>query len=220
MSALEQTAAAEDRSDPIAVIERQRLLVIVRRAHPEDWIPAALEAGGVRVVEISLAADGAVEAISRWRVGFERLVIGAGTILTPAHAAAAAEAGASFLVSPGLHPGVGDQARRAGVPYIPGALTPTEVHACMASGAPLVKLFPAARLGPGYVRDLRGPFPDLRLMPTGGVDESNARLFLDAGAAAVAVGGGLLASGATPDAVEAAARRLTALISEPDKGSS
>jgi 2-dehydro-3-deoxyphosphogluconate aldolase / (4S)-4-hydroxy-2-oxoglutarate aldolase len=199
--------------DAIAAIERFRLVAIVRLAEPGDAVVEALEAGGVRVMEISLVSSGALAAISRWRERFAHLVIGAGTVLTRADAARATTAGASFLISPGRHPEVSAHAEEAGVPYIPGALTPTEVHACASSGARLVKLFPASRLGSGYVRDLLGPFPGLRLVPTGGIEESNAREFLDAGAAAVAIGSSLVSESATPTAIQSAAARLTALTS-------
>jgi 2-dehydro-3-deoxyphosphogluconate aldolase/(4S)-4-hydroxy-2-oxoglutarate aldolase len=198
--------------DAVAAIERSRLIVIVRLAEADDEVARALVDGGVGVVEISLVSGGALAAIARWRERFPTLVIGAGTVLTGADAAGAIEAGASFLISPGWHADVDDHARSAGVPYIPGALTPTEVHACASAGAQLIKLFPAARLGSGYVRDLLGPFPDIRLLPTGGVDASNALEYLGAGAVAVAVGSSLVNDAATPAAIRVAAAHLTDLL--------
>ena len=129
----------------------------------------------------------------------------------------AVTAGAQFLISPGLEPGVGAVARSAGIPYIPGALTPTEVRSCLAEGATLVKLFPAAPLGAGYVSQLLGPFPKLRLVPTGGIDASNASAFLHAGAAAVAIGASLVGRDSTYDSVHAAARRLVSAIAAKER---
>jgi len=127
-----------------------------------------------------------------------------------ADAEAAVAAGASFLVSPHLAFEVTEWAHEHDVLHVPGAFTPTELAAALDAGAELVKLFPAGRPGPGYVRDLLAPFPSARLVPTGGVDEGNAREFLDAGAVAVAVGGAL---GANGQASEQRARRFMELTS-------
>jgi len=127
-------------------------------------------------------------------------------------------AGAAFLVAPGYDRDVAAAAREAGVPYIPGALTPTEVQRCLADGAELVKLFPAGALGAAYVRDLLGPFPALRLMPTGGVSAENAAAFLEAGAAAVAVGSSLVNARSTYESVRSQASHLTSAIRATDKG--
>ena len=115
-----------------------------------------------------------------------------------------------------------EKARELGILQIPGAFSPTEVAAAISGGAPLVKLFPASTLGPGYVRDLLAPFPDARLVPTGGVDERNAREFLDAGAAALAVGSSLVSpADDRPDGnIAARGRRFRELISTHERGGS
>lgn len=205
------------------VIRRARLISIVR-LESEAAIAAAAEAlatAGVRVLEVSLAVSGALTALRRLRDALgERLTLGAGTVLTAHDAAAAVDAGARFLVSPNLDRQVIDEARRLEVLHIPGALTPTEVVNASATGARLIKLFPASRLGPGYVKDLLAPLPDLELVPTGGVDRSNAAEFLEAGATALAVGGALVNERrlATPGALEQEAKAYIQLIAATEGG--
>jgi 2-dehydro-3-deoxyphosphogluconate aldolase/(4S)-4-hydroxy-2-oxoglutarate aldolase len=197
-------------------IEEERLLVIVRRDQPEDWIAEALVEAGVGVVEISLVSDGATAAVRRWAERFApRLLVGAGTVLTADDAARSIEAGARFLVAPTFDEEVLAAAIAADVLYIPGAFTPSELARAHAHEVPLVKLFPAGSLGPGYVRDVLAPLPDLRLVATGGVGADNARAFLSAGAAAVAVGSAVVRDGATPADVLDAANRLRRLTITP-----
>jgi 2-dehydro-3-deoxyphosphogluconate aldolase / (4S)-4-hydroxy-2-oxoglutarate aldolase len=136
-------------------------------------------------------------------------------VRTLAQATAAVDAGAAFLVGPALDETVAAWATQRDVLYLPGALTPGEVEAA-SRWSPLVKLFPAGRLGPGYVRDLLAPFPDAALVPTGGIDLQNAQEYLEAGALAVAVGSGLVnpSSLAAPDELAANARRLLQLVAQ------
>jgi 2-dehydro-3-deoxyphosphogluconate aldolase/(4S)-4-hydroxy-2-oxoglutarate aldolase len=195
-------------------IEAGRLLAIVRRPDPDDALPAVatLLGAGVPAVELSLAVPGALATLRRAvEAAPTDALIGAGTVRDAAQAEAAVEAGARFLISPGLAPAAAALARERDVLHIPGAMTPTELASALEFGAPLVKLFPAARLGPGFVRDLLAPFPDARLVATGGIDEGNGRDFLDAGAAVLAVGGAL---DRLPDRDElgAAAGRLVRLV--------
>jgi 2-dehydro-3-deoxyphosphogluconate aldolase/(4S)-4-hydroxy-2-oxoglutarate aldolase len=205
-------------TDTLAEIERARLISIIRVDDARDELARALIDGGVTVVELSLVSSGALETLARWRSAFPELLVGAGTVLDEGACERAVAAGAQFLISPGLEPGVAAVARSAGIPYIPGALTPTEVRSCLAEGATLVKLFPAAPLGSAYVSQLLGPFPNLRLVPTGGIDAANAPAFLQAGAAAVAIGASLVGGNSTYDDVHAAARRLVSAIAATDKG--
>jgi 2-dehydro-3-deoxyphosphogluconate aldolase/(4S)-4-hydroxy-2-oxoglutarate aldolase len=128
-------------------------------------------------------------------------VIGAGTVLTDDDAKAAVDAGAAFLVSPVS--GLGPQP----VPLYPGAFSPTEVYAAQLSGAPIVKLFPAGGLGPGYLKDLRGPLPGVRIMPTGGIGLDDIAKWLAAGAVAVGLGGPLIGDAATGGSLTALAAR-------------
>jgi 2-dehydro-3-deoxyphosphogluconate aldolase / (4S)-4-hydroxy-2-oxoglutarate aldolase len=189
-------------------IGAERIVAILRRVADVEAVVAALAAGGVRIVEITLDSDGALDTIRRLRAGRELTVL-AGTVRTPADAEAAAAAGAEACASPALVPDVVERCRRVGVPAIPGALTPSEIEAALALGVPLVKLFPGRLLGPAYVRDVLAPLAGAPLIVTGGVDLSNAREFLDAGAVAVGVGSAL--TGVAD--IEAEARRLVAAVS-------
>jgi 2-dehydro-3-deoxyphosphogluconate aldolase/(4S)-4-hydroxy-2-oxoglutarate aldolase len=192
------------------LLAEQRVLAVVRA----DTIPdvaalcAALADGGIHVVELTFTTPGVDEhlaAAAAFAASGEGAgtVVGAGTVLGAAQARAAVDAGAAFLVTPAVgrfaHE-VAEVAREAGVPLMPGALTPSEVVAATELGADVVKIFPASLGGPRHVRDLLGPFPDAALVPSGGVDPDNARAFLDAGALAVSAGTGVV----PPDAVESA----------------
>lgn len=178
-----------------ARIERQRLVAILRMPTADAAVGAAeaLVEGGVGVLEFSLAAPGALDALSKasQRLGGPDLTLGAGTVRSVRDAADAVEGGASYLVSPNLAPEVTAWAQARDVLHIPGVLSPSELAAALDGGASPIKLFPAGRLGPGYVRDLLAPFPEARLIPTGGIDTDNAAAFLEAGAAAIAVGSAL-----------------------------
>lgn len=114
--------------------------------------------------------------------------VGIGTVLTADQAKAAIDAGAKFLVTPGLRPEVAEVAVKAGIPFSLGAMTPTEVAQALDLGSAAVKIFPARQLGPVYLKDLQGPYPGIKLLPSGGIDASNAKGYLDAGAAAVCCG--------------------------------
>jgi 2-dehydro-3-deoxyphosphogluconate aldolase/(4S)-4-hydroxy-2-oxoglutarate aldolase len=153
----------------------------------------ALGEGGVRAVETTMTMPGALEALASLSAALgDRVLIGAGSVLDAETARLVILAGARFVVGPTFSPGVLTTCHRYDVAAVPGAYTPTEIVTAWESGADLVKLFPAGGLGPEYVRDLRGPLPQLRLMPTGGVTIENAVAFLRAGAAVVGVGGALV----------------------------
>jgi 2-dehydro-3-deoxyphosphogluconate aldolase/(4S)-4-hydroxy-2-oxoglutarate aldolase len=195
-----------------ARIESERLVAIIRTGDLADAmrIVDLLVEVEVTVVEFSLSGAAALPALrdSAERYG-SQLTLGTGTVLDPRDVEASVAAGATFLVAPNVDPAVCREADRVGVLHIPGALTPTEVALAMQLGAPIVKLFPASRLGPAYVRDLHGPFPDVRLLATGGVHADNAAEFLAAGCVAVAAGGAL--TGGDPEA----ARRLVHATRRP-----
>ena len=174
----------------IDTIRTARLVAILRRLADLDAQVGRLAAAGVLVVEITLDSDDALGAIERARDRGDVTVL-AGTVRVPAQVDAAVSAGAEGIVAPNVSPAVLERAAALGTPAIPGALTPTEIETAWASGAALVKLFPARLGGPRYVRDVLAPLPDVPLLATGGVDAANARQFLDAGAAAVGVGSGL-----------------------------
>jgi len=189
-------------------IRAERLVVVLRRVPDLDARVDALATGGVGVVAVTLDAVGALAAIRRVAARGDVTVL-AGTVRTAAQAEAAIEAGAAGCASPGLVLEVLEHCRAAGVPAIPGALTPTEVDQAAGLGAPLVTLFPAALGGPAYLRELLVPLADVGLVAAGGVDAGNAAAFLAAGAVAVAVDEALARA---PDP-EAAARSLVAAVS-------
>ena len=171
-------------------------IVAVIRAESADRLVEAVGAlaeGGVIAAEITFTIPDAVAAIRRVREAFgDAVVVGAGTVLDPEPARAAILAGAEFVVSPTFHPEVARTCRRYDTAAMLGAFTPTEILAAWEGGADVVKVFPAEVGGPGYFRAIRGPLPQIRLMPTGGVDLETAAEFLRAGACCLGVGGSLV----------------------------
>ena len=183
-----RTAAPEE------VVERileTRMIAILRGFTPEEALRAGrtLADGGARVLEVSLVDPQAPRSIEGLREELDAgCVVGAGTVITESSAEAALEAGADFLFSPGLNQRVIAAAEARGALAIPGVLTASEVTSALAFGARLMKLFPAEPLGPAYLKQMLGPFPDLRLIPTGGVGTANAAAYLSAGAVALGAG--------------------------------
>jgi 2-dehydro-3-deoxyphosphogluconate aldolase/(4S)-4-hydroxy-2-oxoglutarate aldolase len=178
-------------------------------------VAAALAAGGVRAFELTLnepEADAlaAIEAAARTASG-HGLDVGAGTVLSIAAAQRALDAGATFLVMPHLDAELVAWAAARGVPALPGAATPTEVLGAWRAGAAAVKVFPASVLGPSFVREMRGPLPDIPLLPTGGVTAEDAGAFIAAGAIGVGMGGWLVGNG-DPTGVEERARRIVNVV--------
>jgi 2-dehydro-3-deoxyphosphogluconate aldolase / (4S)-4-hydroxy-2-oxoglutarate aldolase len=174
-----------------------RLIGIIRMPRYEcsAEVAQALAAGGIKMLEFTFSGEGAAQAIADARAAVgDEILIGAGTVLTPAQVNQAAGAGAAFIVTPLVNLQVIVACRQRGLPIICGAFTPTEIMTAVEAGADFVKLFPARLGGPQYVRDLLAPFPHLQLVPTGGVSPENAAGYLDAGAVAVAMGGNLVRS--------------------------
>ena len=172
-------------------------VIAVVRAREVDRLRAvarALAAGGVGAVEITLTTPGAISMIGDLARDddLSGCAVGAGTVLDEAAARAVIDAGARFVVSPTFDHAVIRACRERAVPCMPGAFTPTEILEAWRAGASLVKLFPAASLGPGFIRDVLAPLPFVRLVPSGGVTLENAAEWIRAGAAAVSVGGALL----------------------------
>jgi 2-dehydro-3-deoxyphosphogluconate aldolase / (4S)-4-hydroxy-2-oxoglutarate aldolase len=188
-------------------IRAEGIVAVLRRVRDVGSVVDALVAGGIRIVEITLDSDDALAAIERLRARPDLTVL-AGTVLTPEDVEAAAGAGAEACVAPALVPETVARCLDLGVPPIPGALTATEIETARVLGAELVKLFPGSLAGPGYVRALVAPLAGAELLVTGGVDASNARAFLDAGAVAVGVGSAL--TGAAD--VESEARQLLTAV--------
>lgn len=188
--------------DVLAQVRADRVVAVIRASRVADPVELArtLAQAGIRCVEFTFTIPGAADAL-RAASDDGTAVVGAGTVVDEPTARTALEAGARFLVSPACTPDVAAAGRESGVPVFLGAFTPTEVVVAFAAGAAAVKLFPAEPLGPSYLKQLRGPFPDVLFVPSGGIDERNAAAYLEAGAAAVYAGGGL----APPELVEAGA---------------
>jgi 2-dehydro-3-deoxyphosphogluconate aldolase/(4S)-4-hydroxy-2-oxoglutarate aldolase len=210
--------------DKQAVLDRITTtgVVPVIRAQSADEAASAIGAiqkGGVSVLEITMTVPGAVELIREVARRATDALVGAGTVLDPATARACIEAGARFVVSPALNLATIEACREADVAVLPGALTPTEVVTAWNAGADLVKVFPANALGgPSYIKSLKAPLPQVRLVPTGGVNLQTAKDFIKAGAAALGVGADLVDLAALrrgeADLIAERARQFLALVKE------
>lgn len=185
--------------DLLAELRHRKVLAIIRADGPDRALECirTLVDAGITALEVSLTTPGGADAIAKARTEYDPTVlIGAGTVVTAAQADVVAAARAGFVVTPAITRG----ARRSvelGLPLLCGALTPTEVVAALDLGATAVKIFPAKVYGPGYLRELRAPFPDAPLIAVGGVDAGTAPEYLAAGALAVGVGSPLLGDAGT-----------------------
>ena len=183
---------------------RATRVVAILRASRGDRLAGVCDAllgAGVRCLEITTNTPSGLDAVRRVLAGADSGVeVGVGTVRTPAQVDQAADAGASFVVAPGTNPAVGERAAELGLAWYPGAFTPTEIHAAWSAGASAVKLFPGGALGPGYLKAVRAPLPDIPLVPTGGVEIGAVGAWLDAGAVAVGLGGPLIGDALAPDA--------------------
>ncbi|MFO7653528.1 MAG: bifunctional 4-hydroxy-2-oxoglutarate aldolase/2-dehydro-3-deoxy-phosphogluconate aldolase [Candidatus Krumholzibacteriia bacterium] len=207
-------------------VRRERAILCLRFTSGERLVESARAAarGGLRVVELTLTTPGALEAMAelskahgqdRQNPGHQgELLVGGGTVLTRDDVEAVAAAGGRFALSPVFDPDVIAAARECGLLAIPGAATPTEIHAAWRSGARAVKVFPSGALGgPAFLRAVRGPLPQVPLIPTSGPTAATAADYLAAGAVAVGVGGvEFFPSGFTQEHVEDAARRVRVAI--------
>jgi 2-dehydro-3-deoxyphosphogluconate aldolase / (4S)-4-hydroxy-2-oxoglutarate aldolase len=184
------------RERSLALIREVGLVPIVRAPSPEDAFRAAeaIVGGGIGIAEITMTVPNAIRVMERVAERYgDKVLLGAGTILDPESCRAALLAGAEFIVTPSLDVRVIEMARRYSKPCFPGALTPTEVLTAWQAGADMVKIFPAGPVGgPKYIKALKGPFPQIDFVPTGGVNLETTPEFIQAGAAAVAVGGELV----------------------------
>lgn len=181
--------------DPKSAVETGGVVAVVRL---DDYARAvemteALVAGGVTAVEFTFTNPRATDAISTVRAAIgDRAAIGAGSVLDPETARIAILAGAQYIVTPTFKASTVEACTRYGIPSVIGAFTPTEMLTAWEAGATWVKVFPASLGGPKYFKDVLGPLPQLRLIPTGGVTLENAGEFIRAGASAVALGGNLV----------------------------
>jgi 2-dehydro-3-deoxyphosphogluconate aldolase/(4S)-4-hydroxy-2-oxoglutarate aldolase len=179
----------------LAELESSVLVAVVRAECAQGLIPVleALWAGGIRIAEVTFTIPDALEVLRAARAALPReMLLGAGTVLDVETGRAALLAGADFLVSPCLVPGLVPMAKRYSKLVMPGAFTPTEILSAWETGPDVVKVFPADVLGPSFFKAMRGPFPQIRLMPTGGVDLSTVGRFLQAGAFCLGVGSQLV----------------------------
>ena len=185
----------------VDAVSATRIVAIIRGIDVDRIVPAAqaLAVGGIRALEVTFPGTDAqaVSTISRAIADMVAelppdVAVGAGTVLTPDQLESAIAAGASFIVSPDTNPEIIRATREAGLASLPGAMTATECLAAYRAGATFVKVFPAGRLGPGYIKDLRGPLPWIPFMAVGAVGLENAKAFLDAGCVGLGIGGSLV----------------------------
>lgn len=201
---------------PLETILATRVVAIIRLDEYSKAVEVAhaLAAGGITALEFTLTGRGALEAITAARAALGPTVcVGVGSVLHPDQAVAAIEAGAEFVVTPAVRPQVIATCVNRGTLILAGGLTPTELLSAHEAGAELVKLFPARQGGPTYLKDVLAPLPFLKVVPTGGVGPENARAFLEAGAAALGIGGNLVPARAVAAGdfaqITAAARAVT-----------
>jgi 2-dehydro-3-deoxyphosphogluconate aldolase/(4S)-4-hydroxy-2-oxoglutarate aldolase len=183
------------RAEVVTEIIERRLVAVIRTDKSDQVLPVctALMEGGVSCLEVTLTVPNAVELIREVRGRFgEQAIIGAGTVLNADACRSAIRAGAEFVVTPVLRLGLIPIAHELDAPIMAGAYTPTEIWNAHEAGADFVKLFPADKLGPAYVRSILAPLPGLRIVPTGGVDLETAPEFLKSGCVALGAGSSLI----------------------------
>ncbi len=206
------------RSTPSATLRESGVIAVLRAQKPSDYdaVVDVLAESGVRSVELTLSTPGTLEHLPSLldRGGAE---IGVGTITTVAQAQRAIDGGASYLVTPVIGPEVIELAVAHGIPIYPGGLTPTELFSAWEAGATAVKIFPAQTVGPEYGAHLRGPFPELEFVPSGGITLEDVPRWLKAGAVAVSIGGPLIGdalNGGSLVALAERARRVVEIVAE------
>ncbi|MDX2053781.1 MAG: bifunctional 4-hydroxy-2-oxoglutarate aldolase/2-dehydro-3-deoxy-phosphogluconate aldolase [Polyangiaceae bacterium] len=183
------------RAQVTAAVEKSGIVAIVRMsdASKVEAVVEALLKGGVTSLEVTMSVPGAVEIISELSPKMPKEVMfGAGTVCDVKTAKRVVKAGAAFIVSPIFKEGIVKYCVEQDVASMPGCFTPTEIYAAWEAGADVVKVFPATSLGPDFFRDIKGPLPHIKLMPTGGVQLDNVRDWIRAGAVAVGVGSALM----------------------------
>jgi 2-dehydro-3-deoxyphosphogluconate aldolase/(4S)-4-hydroxy-2-oxoglutarate aldolase len=196
-----------------AAVIRSGIVAILRAPTADGFAAVAdvLVGAGITALEVTLTSRGAIEALAGLRRQLPASVaVGGGTVLTEDDAKAAVDAGAEFLVSPVLDASL---VAASPVPFYPGTSTPTEMYEAHKAGAPLVKLFPAGGLGPRFLRDVRGPLPQIDVMPTGGIKIEDIADWLLAGAKAVGVGSPLIGDAASGGSMKALAARARHAVS-------
>src|SRR5438876_7044185 len=202
------------------------IVAVVRSPDSQQLVEVAraLADGGVGVVEITMTVPGALDVLRQVRLALgDRLLLGAGTVLDPETARAVLLAGAEYIVAPTLNLEVIRLCQRYDKLVMPGAFTPTEILAAWEAGADIVKVFPADVVGPAFFKAMKGPLPQIRLMPTGGVDLTTAAAFLRAGACCLGVGGQLVEPKAVAEhnfeRIRQLARQYVAIVQQVRKTS-
>ncbi len=210
-----------NRESICARIEEIGIIPAIRLSSPEDALFAAeaLANAGIPIVEVTMTIPGALDVIAELVRAHPQMIVGAGTVLDVATAQHCLDAGARFLTSTGLDLEVVAFARQKGAVVFPGALTPTEVITAWKAGSDFVKIFPCAQVGgPAYIKALRGPFPDVRLIAAGGISQGTAGDFIHAGAAALGIGHNLIQPQAIQkrerDWIRELARRFSRIVQE------
>ena len=208
------------RDSLVQSIEQAGLVAIIRMKDPEKLraVVDAIADGGIRALEVTMTVPGAVEIIRQLAPTLPQgFILGAGTVLDAETARRVIDAGARFVVSPVFRRSVIEACHTADIAAMPGCFTPTEILDAWDAGADVVKVFPATSLGPGFLKDIRGPLPQVKLMPTGGVSLDNAGDWIRGGAVAVGIGTALLDSAAIAagqfDVLRANAARVVASVS-------
>lgn len=200
------------------------VIAVIRHANKNNIIPVvqALRAGGIIGIEITVENDGGFESISACRDAFDDIALGAGTVLTAESAKRAIESGATFIFSPILSEEVVKYSKEQGVLSIPGCYSPTEIFHAIQWGADMVKIFPAANLGPSFIKNIRAPLPAIAMVVTGGIDLHNLGDFIRASADAVGIGSQLVdmkkvSEEGYLDLITENAKKFTAAVQEARK---
>lgn len=195
-------SATVSRVDAVRLVETTGVVAVIRLSDAArlEAVAEALLAGGVQALEVTMTVPRAVALIEHLTATLPRdVLIGAGTVLDVETARQVILAGARFVVSPIFRPEVVALCHRYDVAVMPGCFTPTEIVSAWEAGADIVKVFPATALGPAFFKDVRGPLPQVRMMPTGGVSLTNAGDWIEAGAVAIGVGTALVERQAVAD---------------------
>ena len=216
------TSTSSTRRPPASpALLRNPVIAVLRAEHADRYAPVidSLVTGGITSIELTLSTPGALEELPRLLKRFrDSAEIGVGTVTRPEQARRAIDAGAAYIVTPVMDLATVRLCAESNIAVYPGGLTPTELLAGWNAGATAVKLFPASAVGAGYIGQLRGPFPDLQVIPSGGVGIADVPLWIEAGALAVSLGGPLLQdafTGGDPQQLIQRAREVSELAARP-----
>ena len=200
----------------VAAFEVQKVIPVIRANSLGEarQIVTALYAGGVRVMELTTTIPDVYALVGEVRVQRPDILVGLGTVCDRGMADQAVDSGADFLVTYKVSEAVADVGQRRRVPYVLGAATPTEVDRCMELDSAVVKIFPARIVGPNFIREIRGPIPEVRCFPTGGIGLDDIDKWLGAGSVAVGIGGALIRLGSTNSDYSVVVQRADSLLNQ------